>query len=596
MGFLFNVIITVLIIYLLVTVNSLKSQLSPGEPKSATAIPNKEITEEEPVEKDTVEEKPAESSAGPDPVEQFLKWFARDWPLKVGAVFVLVGIGWFLTYAFANNLIGPLGRLIIGLVAGAAVMVLGNIRIKKNIYQGEILATLGAGVLLATVFASEHMYANLVRMLYPQWVSLVLVTFVIFVLTFTSYVNKTMRLAVLAFLVGAIAPFIIGAPKADVVLIFGYLLALTLGLIWLVRRTGWRILIIMPLITVIIYTLIYRLIFNLTPDQRLWMEFFCVTFTCVFYFSSLAAFAYEKSRDQKDLLVGGLFSLYCLIWVTSYVSSINQSIVFAMFALVFMTGAFILNKMKSVDDAVYLYFIVSTVFLVIATFLQIKDPGLLPVVLTAEAVLLMVFSDRIYSARAAFIVSILFIPSVLLSLGLFTAYSGLQSGYYASYSPYLGLSNSSAYPASHTFDIQIIFINILLCVAGLYGYLYQKHTEIVKMGKLLCVTAAVYSLYYLWTAIPYYLQQANGLLDGKIIVLIVFAVIGLGLYFYGIRAVKVWTKRFGLILACFVIIRLMLFEIWSMTIPAKIITFIVVGVIFMLSVFIQVSMHEKKIL
>ncbi|MBP7832506.1 MAG: DUF2339 domain-containing protein [Candidatus Levybacteria bacterium] len=602
MDFILNVIQIGLIVYLLIAVSNLKKKTASLKTPQTAQL-------DERVEKETSKETPAirtpavavnNNIPDKDVVGDFFNWFAKDWPFKVGAIFILLGVGWFLTYAFVNNLIGPVGRLGIGLGSGAIVMVLGNLRIKKNIYQGEILASLGAGILLATVFASEYAYTDLVRALYPRWVSLLLVTCVVGALTFTSFINKTMRLAALAFLVGVLAPVIIGNDRNDVVLIFGYLLALTLGLIWLVRLTGWRILIIMPLSAVIIFTLFYRFSASLTPDQTLWIQFFAVTFTCIFYLSTLMAFAYEKSKDNKDMLIGVLFSLYCFIWVVSFVSAHNRSIVLVTFALVFMTGAFILSKLKSVDYAVYLYFVVSVVFLVTATFLEIKTPGLLPVVLSIEAILLFIFADRVYGLKPAQTMSILFIPPVALSIQLFTAYSGVSANMYLNnyFDPmqngYVPQDSLGAVQKVTTYSLQLVVINAVLYAGAVYAYLYRKHAELREIGKFLFVAAAVYSLYFVWSAFPYYLKQLQYGFDGKIVVLIIFAVIGLFTYFYGIHENRLWTKRFGFVLSCFVIGRLLLFEIWSMSIPAKIVTFIVVGIIFMLSVFIQFSMNEKK--
>lgn len=592
MGFfnLLNLIEIVFLIYLFIVVNNIKDRLPPLPSSTKKPLEEKEIVSER------VEQKPAVSpeSSGPDPVTMFFQWFAVDWPLKVGAIFVLLGVGWFLTYAFMNNLIGPLGRLVLGLSVGAVVMFFGNLRIKKNIYQGEILATLGAGILLATVFASEHMYADLIRSLYPQWVSLVLVTLVIASLAFTGFINKTKRLATLAYVIGAIAPFIVGFSRTDILSIFGYLLALTIGLIWLVRLTGWRVLVLLPQATIIIYTLLYRT-FPLTPDETLWMQFFGVTFTTVFYTSSLFALGVEQVKDQRDIWIGVLLSVYCFLWIIAYVPSHNQSLAFAAFALLFMSGSYVLAKMRSLPDAVFLYFVVSTVFLVTATFIQIKEPDYLSIVLALEAFLLFIFTDRIYSLKSAEVTSFLFVLPVIFSAQLFTAYSQDNYYRYLGYSGYQPASSGIGLPAPvRVYDLQLILINLILYAAAAYGYILKKHEELKAVGKILFTGSVIYSLLYLWSGLPYHIKNLNMGFDGKIVVLIIFALLGLGAYFYGMESKRGWTKNFGLVLSCFVIVRLLLFEIWNMRIEAKIITFILVGVIFMLSVFLQFSKHEKK--
>jgi len=39
-----------------------------------------------------------------------INWLKTDWPMKLGALMLLIGIGWATTYAFMNNLIGPYGK------------------------------------------------------------------------------------------------------------------------------------------------------------------------------------------------------------------------------------------------------------------------------------------------------------------------------------------------------------------------------------------------------------------------------------------------------------------------------------------------------
>src|SRR5438477_5555740 len=46
-----------------------------------------------------------------------------QWLNRIGIVAVLIGISYFLKYAFENNFIGPTGRIWLGLVLGIGLMV-----------------------------------------------------------------------------------------------------------------------------------------------------------------------------------------------------------------------------------------------------------------------------------------------------------------------------------------------------------------------------------------------------------------------------------------------------------------------------------------
>ncbi len=68
---------------------------------------------------------------------QLISWVKEDWLLKLGALLLLIGFGWLVSYAFANNWIGPMGRITLGIMAGAVFILLGYWRIQKFIHQGE---------------------------------------------------------------------------------------------------------------------------------------------------------------------------------------------------------------------------------------------------------------------------------------------------------------------------------------------------------------------------------------------------------------------------------------------------------------------------
>ena len=69
---------------------------------------------------------------GPSTSERFIKWVREDWLLKLGAFLILIGFGWFATYAFLNNWVGPYGRIGLGIFAGVAILILGQWRFKET--------------------------------------------------------------------------------------------------------------------------------------------------------------------------------------------------------------------------------------------------------------------------------------------------------------------------------------------------------------------------------------------------------------------------------------------------------------------------------
>ena len=132
-----------------------------------------------------------------------IDWLKKDFMVKLGAFLLLIALGWFVSYAFANNWIGPVGRIVIGLMLGAGFMVAGTLRASKSKSQGGIFVVLGSAIVLLTVFAAREMY----DLFTPVTALLVMFMSVVFVAKFAvSY--RMISVAVAGLALAAIAPFL----------------------------------------------------------------------------------------------------------------------------------------------------------------------------------------------------------------------------------------------------------------------------------------------------------------------------------------------------------------------------------------------------
>jgi uncharacterized membrane protein len=76
----------------------------------------------------------------------------------VGALAVLLGVGFFLRYAFENNLISQGARVLIGCVLGLVLVFVGHYLKKKYANYGFTLVGAGFGVLYLSVYAAYSFY------------------------------------------------------------------------------------------------------------------------------------------------------------------------------------------------------------------------------------------------------------------------------------------------------------------------------------------------------------------------------------------------------------------------------------------------------
>src|SRR5208337_329908 len=81
------------------------------------------------------------------------------WLNRIGISAVLIGVSYFLKFAFDNNWIGPTGRVSIGLLAGIAVIVWSeSFRTRGYKVFSYSLKAVGVGVLYLSLWAAFQVY------------------------------------------------------------------------------------------------------------------------------------------------------------------------------------------------------------------------------------------------------------------------------------------------------------------------------------------------------------------------------------------------------------------------------------------------------
>jgi uncharacterized membrane protein len=169
----------------------------------------------------------------PDDLESII---GSHWLNRVGIAAVLVGVSFFLNYAFENNWIGPAGRVIIGLIAGIAV-VLWSEYFRKREYEifSYSLKALGVGVLYLSLWASFQVYHLL-----PSSVVFVFMIVVTAITCAMAVVQDTEVLAVFAIAGGFATPVLLSTGENREIVLFAYLVLLDLGILALTMAKSWR--------------------------------------------------------------------------------------------------------------------------------------------------------------------------------------------------------------------------------------------------------------------------------------------------------------------------------------------------------------------
>jgi len=154
---------------------------------------------------------------------------------KVAVVLLLIGAAWFLKWAFDNRWIGPAGRVIAGLLAGAGVVVWSE-RFRRQSLTGfsYALKAVGSGVLYLSLWAAFQVYH-----LIPATVGLLAMTAVTATIAFLAYSQDAELLAGFALLGGYLTPVLLSTGGDHEVFLFTYLFIFAAAVLALLIAKPW---------------------------------------------------------------------------------------------------------------------------------------------------------------------------------------------------------------------------------------------------------------------------------------------------------------------------------------------------------------------
>ncbi len=163
------------------------------------------------------------------------------WLNRIGIAALLIGISYFLKFAFDNNWIGPVGRVTIGLLAGIA-MVTWSERFRSKGYQAfsYSLKAVGIGAMYLSLWAAFQVYA-----LVPSSAAFVMMLAVTAATAAMAWAQDAQILAAFALFGGFSTPLLLSTGQNREIALFTYVAILDLATLVLVAFKPWRRLLIM---------------------------------------------------------------------------------------------------------------------------------------------------------------------------------------------------------------------------------------------------------------------------------------------------------------------------------------------------------------
>ena len=233
---------------------SLGTAATPPPPEPAPVEEEPEYVPVEPVAVEPEPEtepiptpEPAIAPAVVKPPRKEREWeqiLGGSWLARIGVLALVIGIGFFLKYAFDNDWLGPTGRVILGVVAGLAMLGGGYRWRNRYPIMTRVLSGGGIAVLYLSIFASFALYDLVHFYVALAFLFAVSVASAIIALRYNS-----MSLAVLGIIGAFLAPFLLGAFEetgtgigdgGHAVQLLAYIIVVDLGVLVLATFRNWR--------------------------------------------------------------------------------------------------------------------------------------------------------------------------------------------------------------------------------------------------------------------------------------------------------------------------------------------------------------------
>ena len=169
------------------------------------------------------------------------------WLNRIGITAVLIGVSYFLKYAFDNNWIGASGRVGIGLLAGIAVVAWSE-RFRRRGYKAfsYSLKAVGIGALYLSLWAAFQLY-NLV----PVGVAFTAMLVVTASTAVMAFVQDAEILAAFALTGGFSTPLLLSTGQNHEVALFWYVALLNAATLVLVAFKPWRRLLLLSYVATV---------------------------------------------------------------------------------------------------------------------------------------------------------------------------------------------------------------------------------------------------------------------------------------------------------------------------------------------------------
>ncbi len=510
---------------------------------------------------------------------------------RIGIGAVIVGMAFFLKYAFDNNWIGPAGRVMVGVFLGIGLLVLGQYMRRKYLTYAELLMGGGVAVLYLSFFAAYSFY-NLTDM-FLTGVLMFLVTILAFVL---SLRNEDTTLSMIAVVGGFATPFLLISPIDMMGTLFMYLTILNIGVLAISFFKKWPNVTVLALVGTAMNFIVWYMN-HYTPDLLSPTLLFLTVSFIIFLIASVARLMILKTNAKEgDYFIIGLNALmygFILYIILEPMHHNSIGLVAVLLGITYGIFSYFVHIWNPSDTALNIFLPgLTTVFFSVAIPIHLSGPWIATLWFVESCVLYYIASKM--NNRGFQIMGI--IVYILGGLNLFLW--NIQTDMKTSFVP---IFNSTFY----------IFV-VAIIAAYLIAYFYKRYgsvttgiqqtgiTVYVVIANILTLFALSLQIYSYYNAIDmiahtqYNYTNVDIQNTANITISILWAIYAAILTAIGfIRRISL-IRKFGLILFVITAIKVVT-DVWNLGQLYRIVSFIVFGIIALAASFAYVKYKDRLV-
>ena len=502
------------------------------------------------------------------PSFDIVAWFAKDWLVKVGALMVFLAATWFLGNVFgaiSNEL-----KVIIVLFISVAVFLGGLFLLNINKVYGEVLLILGAFTAISTLSIGHFVLG-----LFP-WFVVTLGSLLLIGLVFYIAISKqSFNLATVATIGFYLVPFISSSGENNFVVLGLYLLIINVMIMLLSKKLNWYFLATISIIATFFYIAVMSpSILQLDPLQAKTYfkpEFWIVILNIiVLYAVNIIQTVSKHNVTFITYLNNILISLLLIVVIPLLFFQEFQNFIILILIVVLFALSVVLYKLKINLNYIYIQLVSCAGLFIYLTYSLFGNTQWFAFLLAIEFLVASYSMSRVFQTdepEKGFLAA-QFLP-ILVCFGSLADIFGTNVV---------------------NFPVLLALITVLVHIV-LFKYNASDDNRAEPLPNIL------FFITLLGIARSIWLISSGIIMDPNLVVIlnmVLYTIISIFLIFISPPKFKnLELKYLGWIILGFVLIRLFLIDVWALSLEARIVVFVMVGILLILTPFLSKNLTKK---